>query len=98
MLSGNKLRMALAAAPTIALDGYFYRSVEEASLHKFDPPQPLYALGPGLSGQRFTPPGGPPALYVAEQQYTALVESTHLITSSLREAGLVAHSPSMQSM
>lgn len=35
---------------------------------------PLYTLGPGVNGQRFTPKGGPSALYVAEDPVTALAE------------------------
>lgn len=87
------LKAALRELPNPGLTGYFYRAVAEAALHRFDPPQPLYALGPGTGGQRFTPPGGPPALYVAENQGTALVEHTHAITSGLRAAGLLLPAP-----
>ncbi|HMY01723.1 MAG TPA: RES family NAD+ phosphorylase [Candidatus Obscuribacter sp.] len=43
--------------------------------------QPLFDLGPGRSGQRFTPVGGPRALYVAEDPYTSYLESTGMFDS-----------------
>jgi RES domain-containing protein len=45
------------------------------------PVQPLYDLGPGKSGQRYTPPGGARALYVAEHPYTSYLEATGMFDS-----------------
>jgi RES domain-containing protein len=66
------------------LDGNPYartlcRAVDAATLYRFqngghDQPRPLYSLGPAKNGARFTPRGGAPALYVAEDEQTALHE------------------------
>ncbi|MHC9542844.1 MAG: RES family NAD+ phosphorylase [Vulcanimicrobiota bacterium] len=51
-----------------------YRIVDFATLTRFAPMMPLYLLGPGVNGQRYTPKGEPSALYVAEDPVTALAE------------------------
>lgn len=51
-----------------------YRVVDFAILTGFNPMMPLYTLGPGYNGQRYTPKGGPNALYVAEDIMTAQAE------------------------
>ena len=71
------------SAPSIT--GYFYRSIDYGALHSMEPPDALYALGPSKQGQRYTPVGGPPALYVADKAYTSFAEVTHAITSSVRQ-------------
>jgi RES domain-containing protein len=71
----------LAKSITHPIEGIFYRSIPAGALYKFDPPQPLWSLGPGMSGQRFTPIGGPPALYVAESPQTTLYEGNSLAAS-----------------
>jgi RES domain-containing protein len=83
-----QLTKILATLPNPSLSGYFYRSVDNFSLYSFNPPNPLYNLSPGRTGQRYTPMGGPPALYVADKANTAFAEGTHSITSSL--AGTIA--------
>jgi len=79
----TQLERILLRLPDPSLRGYFYRSVDHSALYSIDPPDALYSLGPGRSGQRFTPNGGPPALYVADKAATAFAEGTHAITSSL---------------
>jgi len=76
-----KLQAVLAKLKANPIKGIFYRSVPAGALFKFDPPQPLWSLGPGMSGQRFTPIGGPPALYVAESPQTTLYEGNALAAS-----------------
>jgi RES domain-containing protein len=83
-----KLRKVLESIENPPISGWFYRAVKHSALYSNDPPNPLYSLGPGKTGQRFTPLGGPPALYVADKAYTAFAEGTHAITSSL--TGLIA--------
>ncbi len=80
-----KLQAVLAKLITPPIEGVFYRSLPAGALCKFDPPQPLWSLGPSMSGQRFTPIGGPPALYVAESLQTTLYEGNALA------AALFAH-------
>ncbi|MBS0657210.1 MAG: RES family NAD+ phosphorylase [Verrucomicrobia bacterium] len=41
-------------------------------------PEFLHALGPGIAGQRFHRPGGPPGLYAASDRLTATAESIGL--------------------
>lgn len=77
----TKLREVLTKLSTPPIKGVFYRSVPAGALYKFDPPQPLWSLGPGKAGQRFTPIGGPPALYVAESPQTTLFEGNALAAS-----------------
>jgi RES domain-containing protein len=81
MLAGAKLRAVLAKLDRYPVAGVFYRSIPADALYRFSPPQPLWSLGPGKSGQRFTPPGGPPALYLAESPQTTLFEGNALSAS-----------------
>lgn len=76
-----ELQAVLAKLTTLPLEGVFYRSIPAGALYNFQPLQPLWSLGPGLSGQRFTPIGGPPALYVAESPQTTLYEGNALAAS-----------------
>jgi len=87
MLPNSELAKVLAKVPNDGIAGWYYRAVSNSALYRNDPPNALYALGPGRGGQRYTQVGGPPALYVADQPYTAFAEGTHSITSSL--AGLI---------
>lgn len=64
----------VTALPLIAYKQTCYRIVDFAILTAFDPMMPLYTLGPGKNGQRYTPKGGPSALYVAEDPITAQAE------------------------
>lgn len=80
-----QLAKILAILPNPSLSRYFYRSVDNSAMHSTKPPNPLYSLGPGVRGQRYTPIGGPPALYVSNKPYTAFAEGTHSITSSLSQ-------------
>ncbi len=87
MHSKSKLLAVLKTISNPSISGWFYRTVKNSALYSRNPPNPLYSLGPGISGQRYTPPGGPPALYLADEAYTALAEGTHAISSTL--AGLI---------
>ena len=74
--------------PHPSVDGIFYRSIGAAALYRFTPPQPLWSLGPGMAGQRFSPLGGPPALYVAVTPQTTLYESNGLASTLFESAGI----------
>jgi RES domain-containing protein len=92
MHAAKKLKSILASVPAISIEQCFYRSVKNASLHNYNPPKPLYALGPGNEGARYTPVGGPPCLYVSAKPLTTLCEVAG-IASSLLEAGAVLPYP-----
>ena len=83
MYAQKKLSTVLATIPTISIHQSFYRSVDNASFYEYDPPQPLYGLGLGITGARFTPKNGPPALYVSEQPLTTLCEASGIAASLL---------------
>jgi len=78
MLSFEQLESILSQLDNPAINGFFYRAIPNAALYGKELPQPLWSLGPGLYGQRFSPVGSPPALYVAEQPQTAFYEATGL--------------------
>ncbi len=67
---------------TIALtryEGFLCRAVKVNALHRFShtahyTPRPLYNLGPPSGGARFTPRGGAPSLYLADDYETSLRE------------------------
>ncbi len=72
-------RPALREAPLVPFRGPLVRAVRAATLFGFQSgatyvPRPLFDLGPPRSGARFTPPGGAPALYLAEDAETSLHE------------------------
>lgn len=64
----------ITGLPLIAYTGTLHRLVDFATLTGYDPMMPLYTLGPGRNGQRYTPKGGPSALYAAEDVITAQAE------------------------
>jgi RES domain-containing protein len=64
----------IAGLPVQPYNGTCYRLVDFAVLTGYDPMIPLYTLGPGQKGQRYTPKGGPNALYAAEDIVTAHAE------------------------
>ncbi|MBZ0189464.1 MAG: RES family NAD+ phosphorylase [Candidatus Obscuribacterales bacterium] len=66
------LPAAIAALPLQDYNGRCYRIVDFATLT--GSMIPLYTLGPGKNGQRYTPKFGPNALYVAEDIVTAQAE------------------------
>jgi RES domain-containing protein len=67
---------------TIALtrhEGFLCRAVNVNALYRFShtahyTPRPLYNLGPPRGGARFTPRGGAPSLYLADDYETSLRE------------------------
>jgi hypothetical protein len=69
----DQLPQIIANLPVQPLKRLCYRVVDFAVLTTFDPMTPLYTLGPGKNGQRFTPKNGPNALYVSEDSITAQV-------------------------
>jgi len=87
MLDTPALRTELLVMAHPSVDGMFYRSIGAAALYRLTPPQPLWSLGPGNSGQRFSPLGGPPALYVAATPQTTLYESNSLAATLFESAG-----------
>lgn len=64
----------IAGLPLITYTGVLHRLVDFAALTVCDPMMPLFTLGPGRKGQRYTPKGGPSALYAAEDLVTAHAE------------------------
>lgn len=83
MLPTAKLERALRRAPVVPFKGALCRAVHAGTLYGFRKmsgyvPRPLHDLGPPLAGARFTPKGGAPALYVAEDYDTAVRESLQL--------------------
>lgn len=74
MLAIDKLPAIIAELPLEPYIGTCHRLVDFAVLTRFNPMIPLYTLGPGKNGQRYTPKGGPPAIYAAEDIITALAE------------------------
>jgi RES domain-containing protein len=77
MLGAGDLKIALSGAPFISVKGELYRTVDLQYLQKpYYPLRALFGLGVSQSGARFTPQGGPPSLYMAEDNLTALAEAT----------------------
>lgn len=79
MLAGRALANALRRASLTPYEGVLYRAVHAATLYGFKKaagytPRPLYDLGPPAGGARFTPQGGAPALYLADDYETSLHE------------------------
>ncbi len=60
------------------IEGTFCRVVRSRYLDRV-PPQPLYYHGSAAAGGRYTPLGGPAALYLANHQYTAIAEIRDLL-------------------
>ncbi len=81
MLTAAKLAKALEGISPIPYNRNVFRSVELDALLSVSPMQPLYDLGPRNAGQRFTPLGGPPALYVSEHPATSYFEGTGMFSS-----------------
>jgi RES domain-containing protein len=79
MLAGRALARALERARLMRYEGVLCRAVHAATLYGFKKeaaciPRPLYDLGPPAGGARFTPRGGAPALYLADDYETSLHE------------------------
>jgi RES domain-containing protein len=81
MLPTTKLRAALRRAPLIPQTGTWVRAVRSQYLLNPPPgapagssPQPLWPGGSASHGARFTPRGGPPAIYLASDPNIALLE------------------------
>lgn len=68
----------IAPLPLHAIEGTFCRAVRSRYL---DAPrrEPLYYLGSAAAGRRYTPLGGPAALYLADHHYTAFSETRDLL-------------------
>ncbi|HEY3266187.1 MAG TPA: RES family NAD+ phosphorylase [Armatimonadota bacterium] len=78
MLPRDEALRALAV-----LDGFHFAGALHRAVHLFIVEQnpgfdPLYSLGPVLRGGRFTPKGGMPTLYLAEETGTALAEANQV--------------------
>lgn len=83
MLDESDLAIALTKTPIVSSNGSLYRCVDLKYLHApYNPSRPLYGLGAPATGARFTPRGGPSSLYMAEDNLTALAESTLTLAGS----------------
>lgn len=79
MLPARALPGALAALRGRPYHGVLCRAVLAGTLYGFQhpdgyTPRPLYSLGAPSAGARFTPKGGAPAIYLAEDHQTTLRE------------------------
>jgi RES domain-containing protein len=79
--SGDKLVRVISTLPRISVSGPWARAVADRYLQgpppgagTGAPPQPLWPGGAPADGQRFTPRGGFPSLYLADNGATALAE------------------------
>ena len=81
MLPGPQLAAAIGGLPASTYSRNVFRAVELAALSSVSPMRPLYDLGPRNSGQRYTPVGGPRALYVAETPANAYFEATGMFNT-----------------
>lgn len=75
------LARALTAVPLRGIDATLCRAVRAKYLDR-DPPEPLFFLGSSRAGARYTPLGGPAALYLATDQTTAFAEIQDLFFDS----------------
>jgi hypothetical protein len=89
MHAQKRLASILATTRTISINQHYYRSVDNASFYEHYPFQPLYALGPGITGARFTPKDGPLSLYVSEQPLATLCEASGIAAPLLRAGALI---------
>ena len=67
------LARVIAAIPLRGIDATLCRAVRAKYLDR-EPAEPLYYLGSSAVGARYTPLGGPAALYLAADQTTAFAE------------------------
>jgi RES domain-containing protein len=81
MLARADLVAALNSIPLARFNGTWWRAVAHhllkgppPSAPAGSPPQPLWPGGSALFGARYTPKGGPPAVYLASDAGTALQE------------------------
>jgi RES domain-containing protein len=100
MLPAEALKLALARVAVTRFEGLLCRAVHSGTLYGFSSgklytPRPLYNLGPPKNGGRFTPKGGAPALYLAEdfetslREYLQLGKSARLKPRSAKEGAIV---------
>lgn len=68
----------IAPLPLHGIEGTFCRVIRSTYLDR-PPRQPLYYLGSAAVGRRYTPLGGPAALYLANHHYTAFSETRDLL-------------------
>jgi len=80
MLDATMLSGVLAQLPPRPFTGTLYRAIDYEALHGLHsptpyPPNPLYCEGAPAKGARYTPKGGMPSLYLAEDYGTAYEEA-----------------------
>jgi RES domain-containing protein len=91
----EKLDEIIGALVTQTLTRTCYRVVKYEDFSTKIPPDPLYSLGPGANGQRFTPKGGPPALYISEDYITAIAESLGVSRTEVVQGGEIKFNPAV---
>lgn len=80
MLDATSQPAILARLPTTSFTGTLYRAIDYEALHGFHSttpyaPNALYCHGAAEHGARYTPRGGMPSLYLAEDYGTAYEEA-----------------------
>jgi RES domain-containing protein len=80
MLDALALSAILTTLPVQRFSGTLYRAIDYEALHGFHSatpyaPNPLYCHGAPRTGARYTPRGGMPSLYLAEEYGTAYEEA-----------------------
>jgi RES domain-containing protein len=84
MRAPEELADALAALFPVPFAGTLYRAIHLEALYGFHQPvpypepRPLYSLGAPRAGARYTPRGGMPTLYMAEDAETAFAEANQV--------------------
>ena len=84
MLDATLLPGALSPLSRAAFAGTLYRAIDYEALHGFHSatpytPAPLYCQGAAAKGARYTPKGGMPSLYLAEDFGTAYEEANQAL-------------------
>lgn len=81
----NSLKSVITKLPLVQAEKTLYRVVDSAALNSLTPVIPLFTLGPGRNGQRYTPKGGPNSIYAAEDLVTAFAEYNQIERSILAD-------------
>ena len=102
MRDATALSGVLAQLPTRPFQGTLYRAIDYEALHGFHsptpyPPNPLYCEGASAKGARYTPKGGMPSQYLAEDYGTAYEEANqaYLLVQSINPRAVPGSPPTV---